>query len=121
MMGNHGPMGGSHTAQVCITQEQIDKFGTVPPQTHGDCNVTNVVKKAHGVTAEMNCTGAMKGKGTLEANWTDDTHSTSKLHFLGEMQMGSNSRPVEWTVESHSTFKGSDCGNVKPIEVPSSK
>ena len=114
-----GPFGGgSHTTQVCVTQEQIDKYGTVPPQSHGECQVTNILKKPNGMTAEMVCTGHMAGKGTIEASWTDDTHSTSKVHFMGAMQMGPNSKPFEWTVESTSAFKGADCGNVKPIRAP---
>ncbi len=107
--------GGPHTTQVCVTQEQIDKYGTVPPHEQGNCQVTNIVKKANGMTADMVCTGPMGGKGNLEASWTDDSHSTSKLHFLGVMQMGPNSKPVEWTVESTSVYKGPDCGSVKPL------
>jgi Protein of unknown function (DUF3617) len=114
-MGHMG--GGPHTTQVCVTQEQIDKYGTVPPNAQRNCQITNVVKKADGMSADMVCTGAMSGKGSIEASWTDDSHSTSKVHFLGEMQMGQNSRPFEWTVESKSTYKGADCGNVKPITV----
>jgi hypothetical protein len=30
--------------------------------------------------------------------------------------MGSNSTPVEYTIESSSVYKGPDCGSVKPIE-----
>lgn len=113
--------GGPHTTQICVTQEQIDKYGTVPPQTRGDCQVTNIVKKANGMSADMVCTGHMGGKGTLEASWTDDSHSTSKMHFTGTMQMGPNSTPVEWTVESSSVFKGPDCGSVKPAPMPADK
>ena len=110
------PMGGPHTTKVCVTQEQIDKYGTVPPHTQGDCQVTNVVKTDHGMTAEMVCSGHMQGKGTVEASWTDDAHATSKVHFTGEMQMGPESKPFEWTVESTSVYEGPDCGSVKPIE-----
>lgn len=114
--GGMGPTGGgSHVTQVCVTQEQIDKYGTVPPHTQGNCQITNVVKKATGMTAEMVCTGPMAGKGNIEASWTDDSHSTSKMHFLGAMQMGPNSKPIEWTVDSTSVYKGADCGSVKPI------
>lgn len=109
------PMGGPRASEICVTQAQIDKYGTVPPQTRGDCQVTNITKSAHGMTAEMECSGRMQGKGTVEASWTDDTHSTSKLHFTGEMQMGPNSKPFEWTIESSSVFEGSDCGSVKPM------
>lgn len=113
----HGmnPGGGPHTAQLCVTQEQIDKYGSVPPEVHGDCQVTHVVKKANGMTAEMVCSGHLQGKGTIQASWTDAEHSTSKVHFTGTMQMGSNSQPYEWTAESTAAFKSSDCGNVKPV------
>ena len=111
--------GGPHTSQICLTQEQIDKYGAPPPQTsQRDCQFTNIQKSAHGMSAEMVCTGAMNGKGTMEATWTDDSHTTSKVHFSGTMSMGANSRPVEWTVESTSVFKGSDCGSVKPFTMP---
>lgn len=113
-MGQIG--GGPHTTQVCVTQAEIDKYGTVPPQAHGDCQTTNVVKKPSGMTAEMVCTGPVEGKGKVEASWTDDAHSTAKVHFTGAMQMGSTSKPIEWTIESTSVYKGPDCGNVKPIE-----
>jgi hypothetical protein len=114
--GGASPFGGGpHTSQVCVTQEQIDKYGTVPPQTRGDCQVTNIVKKANGMTADLVCTGHSAGKGTLEASWTDDSHSTSKVHFTGTMQMGPNSTPVEWTVAGSSVYKGADCGSVKPL------
>lgn len=114
--GGMGQMGGGpHTSQVCVTQEQIDKFGTVPPQTRGNCQITDVMKKPNGMTADLVCTGPMGGKGDIQASWTDDAHSTAKVHFLGEMQMGQNSRPIEWTVESSSTYKGPDCGDVKPM------
>lgn len=117
--GGMGPMGGgAHTTQVCVTQEQIDKFGTVPPQARGNCQVTNVVKKANGMTGEMVCSGPMSGKGDIQASWNDDSHATSKIHFSGAMQMGPNPKPIEWTVESTSVFKGADCGSVKPLQTP---
>lgn len=107
----------THTTQVCLTQEQIDKYGAVVPQTRG-CQVTNIVKKADGMTADMECTGAMSGKGTLESHLTDDNHAKGKVHFIGTMKMGPNAKPVEWTVESSSVFKGADCGTVKPVPAP---
>lgn len=113
-----GPASEPRTTQVCVTQEQIDKYGTVPPQLHGDCQLTNVEKKATSMTAELVCTGPMGGKGDVHSTWADDGHSSStKVHFTGAMQMGPNSRPVEWTVVATSQFKGADCGSVKPIQV----
>ncbi len=110
-------MGGRpRTTQVCVTQEQIDKFGAPPPQTQRDCQVTNVSLKPDGMTADLVCSGAFSGKGTVEAKFVDAGHTESKIHFTGSMQMGPQSKPIEWTVESSSAFKGSDCGSVKPIE-----
>lgn len=110
-----GPMGRPHTTQVCVTQEQIDKFGTVPPQTRGDCQVNDVVKNSNGMSAELVCTGPMSGKGDIRASWSEDSHSSATVHFVGAMQMGPKSTPVEWTVESTSVYKGPDCGSVKPL------
>jgi hypothetical protein len=110
--------GGPHTTQVCITQQMIDRYGGPVPQSRGNCQMSNVVKKSDGMTADWVCTGAMNGKGTVESSWTEDGRSKSKVHFTGEMQMGQRSAPVEWTMESTSVFKGSDCGNVKPPPIP---
>jgi Protein of unknown function (DUF3617) len=106
--------GGTHTNQVCLTQEQIDKYDAVAPSMHS-CQITNVVKNAHGMTADLVCTGRMSGKGTVEAIGVDEEHAKGKVHFTGSIQVGSTSRPVEWTVESSSVFKSSDCGSVKPV------
>jgi hypothetical protein len=115
--GNSPFNGGPHTTQVCFTQQQIDKYGAILPQTRG-CQVTNVDKKAHSMTADMVCTGSMSGKGSLESSWTDDEHATGKIHFFGSMPVGANSKPIEWTSASTSMYKGPDCGSVKPIPVP---
>jgi hypothetical protein len=106
--------GGPRTTQVCITQAMLDKYGGPPPQTRGDCQVTNLQKSADGMSASIACTGQMSATGTVEGSWTDDEHSKSRVHMTGTMQMGPNSVPVEWTVESTSVFKSADCGSVRP-------
>jgi hypothetical protein len=117
--GGNSPFGGGpRNTAVCITQEQIDKFGSPPPETRRDCQLSNIVKTATGMTADMVCTGAMSGKGTVVSSWTDSEHSTSKIHFTGSMQMGPAPKPVEWTIDVTSLFKTSDCGAVKPVSPP---
>lgn len=108
--------GAPHTAQTCVTQAQIDKYNGPRPQANGGCQVTNIQKRQHGMTAEMTCSGSMRGKGTIETVWTNSGHSKSKVHFTGEMKVGANSKTVEWTVDSESNYKGPDCGSVKPSE-----
>jgi len=110
--------GAPRTTQYCLTQAMIDKYGAAIPQSRGDCQVTNVVKTATGMSADMMCTGEFSGKGTLEAHWSMDGTATGKTHFAGSMKMGPNSTPVEWTTESTSVYKGSDCGSVKPPPMP---
>jgi Protein of unknown function (DUF3617) len=108
----------TRTTQVCLTQQQIDKYGAIVPSMSGACHVASVVKKPGGMTGEMICTGRMSGKGTLESSATDSEHATGKVHFVGSIQTGSDSKPIEWTANSTAVYKGSDCGSVKPMVVP---
>jgi len=116
--GMKSPFSGTTTTtQVCLTQAMIDKYGPAS-STNRDCKNTNVVMKSNGMTADLVCSGKMNGKGTVEASWTDSSHSRSKMHFIGTMGAGSNPMPVEWTTEITSVFKSSDCGSVKPLPMP---
>lgn len=107
--------GGPHTAQTCITQAQIDKYNGPKPEAHGgSCQITNIQKRASGMTAEINCGPPMTGKGTVETRWISSGHSKSKIHFTGSMHVGQNLKTIEWTVDSDSIYKGADCGAVQP-------
>ena len=111
--------GGTHTTLVCLTQQQIDKYGAIVPQTHGRaCEVINIVKQGDGMTADMVCTGTMSGKGTLESHLIDSDHAKGKVHFVGSIQAGPKAMPIEWTAHSSSVFKSADCGDVKPAPMP---
>jgi hypothetical protein len=61
----------------------------------------------------------MPGKATVVSSWSAGNSAKGKVHFLGSMQMGSNSMPIEWTVDFTSAYKGADCGSVKPLPLPS--
>jgi hypothetical protein len=107
---------GPRTTQVCLTQAIIDKYGAPMPQSrNGDCQILNVALKPNGMSADWVCTGRMAGKGTLESSWSVPDHAVGKVHFVGAMQMGPNSTPIEYTIESSSVYKGPDCGSVQPI------
>ncbi len=112
------PPGMTHTTQVCLTQAMINKYGAPVPQSNNDCKISNVVLHATSMTADMVCSGRMAGKATLESSWTDPNHAIGKMHFVGTMQMGPNSRTVEYTVNSSSVYKGPDCGSVAPLPMP---
>jgi hypothetical protein len=103
------------TIQPCLTQQMIDKYGAIVPQDLANvCQLTNVVKKSGGMTADMVCSGPMTGKGTLEVNWTDGEHSKGNLHFSGSMRPGDQEIKIEWTAVTVSAYKGPDCGELKP-------
>jgi hypothetical protein len=104
-----------HTMQMCVTQEQIDKFGGPAPRAGRNCQLSNVQKTDHSMSADMVCTGSLAGKGSFESSWTDPNHARGTAHFVGTMAMGKTTGPFEWTAKSESTFKSSDCGDVKPL------
>lgn len=108
------------TSAVCLTREMIDKYGAPLPQSR-DCHVENLVKSADGMKADWVCTGRMLGKGTLESVRTEPDHAKGHIHFAGTMVTSSGSKPVEFTIESTSVFKSSDCGDVKPLPMPPDK
>lgn len=107
------------TVQACLTQEMIDKYGAIVPDTPiRACQLANIVKKADGMTAEMVCSGAIHGKGTLEVNWSDSEHAKGSLHFSGTIHPGEQDIKVEWSAATSSVYKGPDCSSLKPTPPP---
>ena len=80
-----------------------------------------MVLKPAGMTASLVCSGRTNGTGTVESNWSEPDHARGKVHFVGTIQAGPNSRPIEWTTESVSVYKGPDCGSVQPAPMPTGK
>lgn len=121
--GAHNPYAEPHTTQVCISQAYIDKYNGVMqtpsgPGGHQDCKMTNINKTATGFTGSMVCTGRTPGTASVEFNWPEPNHSTGTIHFNGQMQMGPQTKPFEYVMHVSSTFKSTDCGTVKPIDLP---
>jgi hypothetical protein len=113
---------GPHTIQYCLTQDMIDRFGAPMPQSQAGCTFTNVSKTSSSMSAQMVCTGgAFSGKGDMESHWSANGTAKGRMHFVGSIPMGQTSRPVEWTVNSTSVYKGPDCGSVKPPPMPPEK
>ena len=81
------------------------------------CKIENKVIKPGTVTADYVCTGKMKGKGMLEATFSDLEHSSGSLHFQGTLDVGSQARPIEWTTVSTSVLKSAQCPSDQP-QVP---
>lgn len=103
------------TWQACLTQEMIDKYGAIVPENLSNvCQLVNVVKKPGGMTADIVCSAAIKGKGALEVVWSDSEHSKGNLHFSGTIHPGDNDIKIEWNAVTSSVYKGPDCGTLKP-------
>jgi hypothetical protein len=111
-------MGGAPTTtQVCVTQAMVDKYSGPPPQSRGDCSVTNMTPKAAGFTADIACTGQFNGKGTVDMTIVDAEHTKTKMHMTGTG--GPQGHQIDMTIESSGVYKGADCGDVKPMQMPS--
>jgi hypothetical protein len=109
--------GGPTTTQVCVTQAMVDKYSGPPPQSRGNCQVTNMSAKPDGYTAEIACSGQFTGKGTVDTTIVDSDHVKSKVEIKG-MAGGDQGHPIAMTMESTSVYKGADCGDVKPLAMP---
>ncbi len=113
----------TRTTPVCMTQQAIDQFGApfAYAQGHENCTVTKILHQRSGLTGEMTCSGAINGHGTITSTWPTGVAAHGTAHFTGTMQMGPNTVPVEYTVESTSTYQGADCGGVAPLSLPATK
>lgn len=108
--------GGPMTTQVCVTQAMVDRYSGPPPQSRGDCQVTNRTMKPDGFTAEIACTGQFTGKGTVDTTILDSDHVKTTMHMAGAG--GPQGHPIDMTMEMNSVYKGPDCGSVQPPPMP---
>lgn len=125
MPGATSAMNAPHTAQVCVSQAMLDRYNGVVQRPGGpggrqqDCKMTNLNKTATGMTGQLICTGHTDGKADIKMTWTDANSYTGTMHFVGQMQMGAQSKPFEYIVHITSNYKGSECGTYKPLDMPS--
>jgi hypothetical protein len=113
------PQMGPHTMQICVTQAMIDRYGGPysNPQ-RGNCQTTNVVLTATGMTANLTCSGQMSMTGTVQTTFVDANTTKSTIQMT--MTMG-NGQTMTMTTQSTSTYKGQDCGSVMPPTMPPSQ
>jgi Protein of unknown function (DUF3617) len=84
------------------------------------CSVSNKVLTAHGISYDTACSGqSMASKGHIDFQLTDAGHfgGTSHTTVTGT----SRGKPVNMAIDKTFTakFLKSDCGDVKPLVVPS--
>jgi hypothetical protein len=113
------PSMGSHTQSVCVTQAMVDKYGGPysSPQ-NGQCQTTNVVVTATGMTANLTCTGRTSMTGTVQTTFVDA--NTTKTTVQTTTAMG-NGQTMTMTMQTTAVYKGADCGSVKPLPMPANQ
>lgn len=115
MPGNMPAM--PHSTQVCVTQAMVDKYGgPMSSQQMINCKSSNVVVTPSGMSSTVTCTGKVNSTGTVKSVYVDANTTRTTINMT--MTMGSQT--VTTTTESTYTYKGPDCGNVKPPAVPTS-
>jgi len=103
---------------VCLTREMIDTYGVILPPSLKGCDLSNVVQAADNFRADMTCTGAYNGSGSVDSTWTDEDHVVGTVRFVSKTRDSNNPRAMVWIQEATAVFKSSDCGTVKPRKMP---
>lgn len=105
------------TLPACYTRELIEGYRIVLPPSLRDCALLNVHRTPRSVAADLSCKGTFNGRGSLETTWTDEDHAAGKVHFASRSR-GAHPVILQWAEEVTATYKGSDCGNVRPRSAP---
>jgi hypothetical protein len=77
-----------------------------------------VVQAVDNFRADMTCTGAYNGSGSVDSTWTDEDHVVGTVRFISKTLDKDNPRAMVWIQDSTAIFKSSDCGTVKPRKIP---
>jgi hypothetical protein len=98
--------------KVCITPEQAlqDK---IPNGTNPDsgCEVKNSKRDGNRFTADMVCSGHMKGEGNMVMTLENSEHYNGNVKFKG---VGADGRQVETATEISGRWLGTDCQGIAP-------
>jgi len=109
-MGVKMPTARSFVSQTCMTQAEVDSDKPPPMRNDNGCTTRVVNQTASSMTAQMVCTGEMKGTGRMQISYSGKEHYSGSYDFKGNM----NGQPMDMS----SSFKGdwvkADCGTVKP-------
>lgn len=106
---------GGVAMQVCITPEMAARQ-ELPTQTEGDC--TNKIHSRSGNTMKVSftCTNPpSSGEGTY--TFRGDTGYDMDMRILTQ----NSGKPSTMTVKGGGRWLAADCGNVRPIPMPSGK
>lgn len=114
MAGVTPPKAQSHVSRMCMSQAEVDDDAPphIDPASTG-CQTRVTAKTPSALTAEMVCSGALKGKGNLQIVYRGDEHYAGTYSFKGTVEGNAS------TITT--SFKGdwmkADCGKIKPYKL----
>jgi hypothetical protein len=115
MMASHGigAGGAPNTVRTCITKEQTERGFT--PDASGRCQRTNVARSGNVTKFDFTCTSAhsdVSGHGQL----TELSDTAFAMTSAADMVTKTSSMHTQTDIAGR--FVSSDCGDVKPAEMP---
>ncbi|OYU45003.1 MAG: hypothetical protein CFE44_09810 [Burkholderiales bacterium PBB4] len=104
--------GGGMGVKMCMTQEMVDRQQVAPPQ-QGDCTHTASPRTGNTMKFSFKCSKpASSGQG--EVTFSSPEAYSSKVQITAER--GGAERMTE--INSSGKWLGSNCGDIKPIQLP---
>jgi hypothetical protein len=116
MMAQHGVQmnmaGGTITIKSCVSKEQAER--NAPPVTDGKSHCSHDVQRSGNVIrTHFSCTDPAS-EGDSEVTLQGGDGFTSKTRITHQR----NGKPETITVSGDAHWLGSDCGGLKPVDLP---
>jgi hypothetical protein len=108
-----GPSG--NAIRMCVTKEQSER--DVPPQHDGRCSQQDVTHSGNTVKYNFSCQGGAPGQAvTGHGEFTVDSSKSFTGHSVTVTTI--QGKPTQMQADIVGKWIGSDCGDVKPVQVP---
>jgi hypothetical protein len=108
-----GAGGGGFSAKVCISKEMAAR-DQMPTQQQGDCKTSISDRTSNSMKMAFTCTNP-PSSGEGQFTFSGDSTYNMKMKVNSTVQ----GQAQTTTIEGTGKFLGPDCGNIKPIAVPS--
>ena len=95
------------TTQHCMTAAEVNSDKPPPAREH-DCTMTNEKIAGQSMSADMVCTGEMKGNGHLTVIYDSTEHYSGKMDFTG----ASHGHQMSMTNTFEGKWVSANCGTV---------
>ncbi len=116
---NLGPWGPD---TICVPRAMIDKYGgPYENAEQGQCLLTNVVLTAKGMIAKLTCPAQTMTIGTVQTTFVNANTTKTTIQMSQTFMADHLPEMLYTTVNTTATYKGPDCGSVKPLPMPASQ